>query len=112
MADVNFEKVVKQVAPQGTLMLRYEKNAIVDDPKYFSHFTISRINANGTTSLLEYPEEGTTWGSTFKDGVSLDAGQYLLVTGMRLASGAVKSEARLFSVEEGTTTDLDLQIRT
>ena len=111
-ADVNFEKVVKQVAPQGTLMLRYEKNAIVDDPKYFSHFTISRINANGTTSLLEYPEEGTTWGTTFKDGVSLDAGQYLLVTGMRLASGAVKSEARLFSVEEGKTTDLDLKIRT
>lgn len=111
-ADVNFEKVVKQVAPQGTLMLRYEKNAIVDDPKYFSHFTISRINANGTTSLLEYPEEGTTWGTTFKDGVSLDAGQYLLVTGMRLASGAVKSEARLFSVEDGKTTDLDLKIRT
>ena len=31
---------------------------------------------------------------------------------MRLASGAVKSEARLFSVEEGKTTDLDLKIRT
>ncbi len=37
---------------------------------------IHRINPDGSTSLLEYPEEGCTWSGTFKNGVDLDEGDY------------------------------------
>lgn len=110
--DVNFEKVSGKTAPQGMLHLKYESNGMQDDPKYFSHFTISRINPNGTTTLLDYPDSRTTWSNTFRDGVSLDAGKYLLVTGTRLASGAVRSEARIFSIRKGQQTDVQMRLRT
>lgn len=56
--------------------MNYKDNGAVDDPKYYSHFTIHRINPDGSTSLLEYPEEGCTWSGTFKNGVDLDEGDY------------------------------------
>ena len=111
-ADVNFDKVSTKASPQGMLRLEYEDNGVQDDPKYFSHFTISRINADGTTSLLDYPDSRTTWGNTFRNGISIDAGSYMLVTGTRLASGAVRSEAQIFTVEKGKETSVKMRLRT
>lgn len=76
---------------------------MVDDPKYYSHFSLTRINPDGSTSLLEYPEEGCTWSNTFKNGVELDEGDYALVTGTRLANGGVLSEMQLFHVKQAET---------
>ena len=67
--DVVFEDVVQKAAPKGTLKLVYKDNGAVDDPKYYSHFTLARINPDGSTMLLEYPEDGTTWSKDFKNGV-------------------------------------------
>lgn len=110
--DVDFDGTVQKVSDKGFLNLSYKGNGIIDDPKYYSHFSISRINPDGSTSLLEYPEMGTTWSSTFKNKVELYAGQYVLVSGTRLASGGVMSAMQIFSVEKGKTTDVAMQLRT
>ena len=110
--DVDFDGVKQVASDKGRLLLNYADNGGVDDPKYYSHFSITRINADGSTTLLEYPEDGVTWGNTFKDGVELDVGQYILVTGTRLANGGVMSAMTIFGVEKGKTTAVDMKLRT
>ena len=110
--DVDFDGAVQKASEKGRLFIGYRGNGIIDDPKYYSHFSLTRINADGTTTLLEYPEDGVTWGNTFKDGVELDAGQYALVSGTRLASGGVMAAMQIFNVEKGKTTDVEMQLRT
>ncbi len=109
--DVDFESAQQSVAPKGILKLGYQDNGAVDDPKYYSHFTLTRINKDGSTSLLEYPEDGITWSNTFKKGVALDEGDYALVSGTRFANGDVLSEMQLFHVKQDKTTALDLHLR-
>lgn len=102
-----------QMAATGTLKITYTDNGVIDNPKYYSHFSLARVNADGTTSLLEYDDSGeVTWANTFRDGVSLDAGQYILVTGTRLADGGVMSAMQMFNVEAGKTTTLPMLLRT
>ena len=106
------QEVISKNSPKGMLNLGYQTNGAVDDPKYYSHFTLTRINADGSTSLLEYPEEGITWSNTFKGGVELDEGDYALVSGTRLANGGVLSEMQLFHVKHGETNVVNLHLRT
>ena len=114
--DVRFEAKEQATAPTGTLVLTYNANPIIDDPKYYNHFTISRI-VNGTTQLMNFEEgqadmgNGTCWSNTFKDGATFDVGTYMLTTGTRLANGGVLATNRLFNITEGGTTTLPLDIR-
>ena len=114
--DVNFDAAEQTTAPQGTLVLEYTPTKMVDDPKYYSHFTISRIN-NGTTSLLSFDEGqvdmggGVSWANSFKNGTLLDEGTYELVTGMRLANGTVLSTSQIFNIRAGETTRINLKLR-
>ena len=100
----------------GTIKLTYEPTKLLDNPKYYSHFTISRIE-NGTAQLLNFDEgqadmgNGTTWSNTFKNGYKLDAGTYMLTTGTRLANGSVLASNRIFEIVKGQTTTLPLEIR-
>lgn len=110
--DVDFDGTVQKASDKGRLFIAYRGNGIIDDPKYYSHFSLTRINADGSTTLLEYPEDGVTWGNTFKDGVELDVGQYALVSGTRLASGGVMAAMQIFNVEKGKTTEVEMQLRT
>ena len=117
--DVKFDNTADKAstaAALGTIVLTYEPTKLLDNPKYYSHFTISRIE-NGTAQLLNFEEgqadmgNGTTWSNTFKKGYKLDAGTYMLTTGTRLASGSVLASNRLFEIVEGQTTTLPLEIR-
>ena len=71
----------------GLLRLTYTDQKVKENPSYYSHFALSRIE-NGRPQLQEFPENAT-WKDTFKDGVSVDAGQYMLLSGTRLANGGV-----------------------
>ena len=117
--DVKFDNTADKTstaAALGTIVLTYEPTKLLDNPKYYSHFTISRIE-NGTAHLLNFEEgqadmgNGTTWSNTFKKGYKLDAGTYMLTTGTRLANGSVLASNRLFEIVEGETTTLPLEIR-
>lgn len=110
--DVDFDEVTQKVSPKGTLSVDYMYNGVIDDPKYYSHFSLTRINPDGSTSLLEYDEDGVTWSSLLKNGIELDAGQYMLVTGTRLADGGVMSSMQIFNIVKGKTTRLNMQLRT
>lgn len=77
--------------------LTYANDTILVNPKYYRHFTISRIE-NGIPKLLNYPENAD-WRSTFADGVDLQPGKYLLTSGRRLADGSVKACLAEFSVK-------------
>lgn len=113
--DVDFEASFQVVAPTGTLVLNYEPTAILANPYYYSHFTISKIE-NGRTRLLTFDEGqvdmggGVSWANIFKKGTPLDVGDYVLVSGNRLSDGSVPVTMRQFSVREGETTTLDLRI--
>ena len=117
--DVKFDNTADKTstaAALGIIKLTYEPTKLLDNPKYYSHFTISRIE-NGTAQLLNFDEgqadmgNGTTWSNTFKNGYKLDAGTYMLTTGTRLANGSVLASNRIFEIVKGQTTTLPLEIR-
>ena len=115
--DVNFEAVEQQNAQTGTLKLRYTPTPSLDDPKYYHHFSLSRILDDGTTQLLNYDEgdsgleDGSSWSNTFQNGTTLDAGTYMLTSGTRAASGKVLVANRIFKVNPGETTTINLTMR-
>ena len=115
--DVDFDNAQQQVTPTGRLKLTYTAVPLLpSDPKYYSHFTLSKI-VDGQARLLNFEEgdgndnEGTTWANTFKNGYDLDAGTYLLVTGTRLANGGVLATQRFFNIAAGKTTEVALKMR-
>lgn len=115
--DVDFEAVEQQNAQTGTLKLRYTPSPTLDDPKYYHHFSISRILDDGTTQLLNYDEgdsgleDGSSWSNTFQNGTTLDSGTYMLTSGTRAASGKVLVANRIFKVNPDETTTINLTMR-
>ena len=55
--------------------------------------------------------EGTTWSNLLKNGAKLDEGNYLMVTGTRLANGGVLAKMQFFTIEADKTTSVDLVMR-
>ena len=108
--EVNFEAVQSVQSNYGVLKLNYQPLEWLDNPKYSTHFTISRFD-NGTFRLLNYDEEKVNWGNTFKDGARMETGYYMLTTGTRLASGGVLSKISFFNINENDTANIDLEMR-
>ena len=103
-------------APKGTLRLSYTPDKVVDNPKYYSHFSLSKIE-NGRPHLLEFDEEevdmggGMDWAHVFKKGYPLEEGRYLLVSGNRLSSGTVPVSMVFVDVVAGQETVAPLILR-
>lgn len=96
-------------APEGKLQLTYEAQGYVQDPEYYTHFTISKI-ADGKPQLLNY-DEGESWKQGFAQPRPIDAGEYMLVSGQRLANGSVLAQVEFFKVNEGELTTVPLVLR-
>ena len=115
--DVNFDAVEHVETKAGKLVAKYKPIKSLADPKYYSHFSISKLTAGGTLQLLNYDEgdvdmgEGATWSNLLKNGTSLDEGDYMLVTGTRLANGGVLAEMEFFPIHAGKTTTIDMVMR-
>lgn len=90
------------VSHLSSLTLNYQPVAHYDDLKYYIHFTLSKIDENGRAQLMTFPEEAT-WANDFAEGVELETGNYILVTGTRLASGKVLAQMIPFSLKGDTT---------
>lgn len=105
------------IAPKGILKLDYADNGVVDNPHYYTHFSISRLGEDNALALQSYDisdrglEQGASWTGLFRSGVEMDAGNYLLVTGSRMASGNVLAQLRSFSIREGQETSAPLVLR-
>ena len=115
--DVDFDGAGPAVAaPKGTLRLTYTPDKVVDNPRYYSHFSLSKIE-NGRPRLLEFDEGevdmggGMDWAHVFKQGYPLEEGRYILVSGNRLSSGAVPVTVVFFDIVAGKETVCDLVLR-
>ena len=99
--DVDYEKRTEASVDLSPLQLTYQPIEHYDDPKYYIHFTLSKLT-NGEAQLLTYDEEAT-WKRDFEQGVELEKGDYLLTTGTRLASGKVLAHMERFSMGDAQT---------
>ena len=115
--DVNFDAEVQKTAPQGTLNLHYVNEGTVENPGYYTNFTISKI-VNGRPQLYEFNwgevdmGGGQSFEQIFGRGLSMDEGTYMLVSGNRLSDGSVPVSVLFFDIREGETTDATMRIRT
>ncbi|MDE7125400.1 MAG: transglutaminase domain-containing protein, partial [Muribaculaceae bacterium] len=98
-----------QASPKGHLNIGYTHTGRIDNPAYYTHFTLSSIE-NGVPRLLNFDEDAT-WKETFADGIDIDAGPTLLVSGQRMADGSVLARASFFNVKENAVTTHPLVIR-
>lgn len=106
---VDFEKSEGGNLSEGTLKATYEPIPRLDNPKYYTHFTLSKYD-NGTFKLQNHPEDAS-WASLLKNGSQMSTGYYMMVTGSRMANGSVLSQVSFFTVEEGKTTVTPLCMR-
>ena len=115
--DVDFEATEPVENKTGKFMATYKPIKSLADPKYYSHFSISKITDAGTLQLLNYDEgdvdmgAGATWSNLLKNGTALDEGNYMMVTGTRLANGGVLANLEFFPIESGKTTKVDMVMR-
>lgn len=71
------------IASKGKLVASYKPIRSLDNPKYYSHFTLSKQTPQGSLQLLSYDEGdadmggGTTWSNLLKEGTALEAGDYV-----------------------------------
>lgn len=93
----------------ATLSLTFTPTEHIIDPKYYSQFSISKIE-NGRARQLEFDEEGTV-SSIFEAPVELEAGQYMIVTGQRLANGGVLARTDIFTLAPGEDMTREVMIR-
>ncbi len=93
---------------QGNLCISYRPTRAVSDPKYYSHFTISRI-VDGRPRLLNYPDF-VSLSRIFSTPEAVDCGQYLIVTGQRMADGSVLSHVDIVNIT-GDDNELRLTMR-
>ena len=92
-----------QNAKQGNtakLKLDYKLSAHNDNPKYYIHFTLSKV-VDGQLQLQTFPEEATQ--QDFVNGQEIDKGEYILTTGVRMASGKVLARMQRFTLNGDTT---------
>lgn len=110
--DVEFgtnESVNKGTREEGLIKATYTPSKVLDNPKYFSHFSISAIK-NGRPVLMNYAEDDTCQ-SLLKSGTKVDAGDYLLVSGTRMANGSVLVHFEIFNVAANAETCVSLVMR-
>ena len=117
VTDVDFEATTPVETKTGKFMATYKPIKSLADPKYYSHFSISKLTDEGTLQLLNYDEgdvdmgAGATWSNLLKNGTALDEGNYMMVTGTRLANGGVLAKLEFFPIEAGKTTKVDMVMR-
>lgn len=75
----------------------------IPEPKYYYHYSFSRLD-DGRPRQLEYPE-GVTLQKFLAENNELDEGQYMLVTGQRLADGTVLANVEFFAINADTQTE-------
>ncbi len=111
--DVKFDKGDSledvSVTGKGKVNISYSKDGRLENPKYYSQFSVSGIN-NGIPVQLEYGE-GDGLKEIASEGMYLDRGKYLLLSGRRMADGSVLTRGEIFNVEDNEAIEVPLIIR-
>lgn len=88
-------------ASETTIKLDFTPRDGMENPKYYTHFTLSRIE-DGMPYLQEYPEEDD-WLHGFATGRPIPNGYYALTTGTRMADGGVLAHSTFFPMTTDST---------
>ncbi len=109
--DVSFnEKVLEESASnKGWLEIQDMSQTNGRQPKYYSQFTISKIK-DGMPELMEF-DDFESVESINRRKEPLTPGQYMIVSGQRLADGSVLARSEIFKVNPGQTTEVPLIVR-
>lgn len=107
--DVEFENPETEVSvPKSIIKPHFTTTGHIDDPKYYSQFTIATLK-NGRPTTLGFNEFASL--SEMGNAIEVDAGQYELITGQRLANGGVLARIDIFNATENKTVELPVIIR-
>lgn len=115
--DVNFEAKEQINALHGKVVASYQPIKALKDPKYYTHFTIAGMHSDGELQTLNFQQgssdmgEGVSWSNLLRQPLAMEAGNYLLVTGTRMASGKVLARITSFTVKPDETTSVKLVMR-
>lgn len=97
------------VAGKATLTLDFAEQGHIVDPKYYSQFSLSKIEG-GMPRQLEFDEDGSL-SKIFASPVELEPGQYIITSGQRLANGGVLAHTELFTLKAGENAAKSLVMR-
>lgn len=107
--DVDFDAgLVEQIPPSGHLTAMYKATPVLDDPKYYTHFSISKC-VDGRLQLQGYNE--ALWSTLLKSPKAVSEGYYVMTSGTRLANGGVLAHVRSFEIKQGQITRIPLVMR-
>ena len=110
--DVRFNQQASadtDLQAKGILQINNESDLGGRSPKYYSQFTVSQI-VDAVPQLMEF-DDFETLESINSRRQPLQPGQYMLVTGQRMADGSVLSRVSFFKSEPGDTTAVPLTVR-
>lgn len=97
--DVRWRSTQMQQAHQeGSLKLSYKALPLLENPRYYTHFSLSRLDDQLMPQLLNYGE-GDSYEKPFSQSVAVDAGHFALVSGRRLADGTVLAHVEGFPIQ-------------
>jgi transglutaminase-like putative cysteine protease len=111
--DVDFDNEKSPVAKKGLLSVSYQPVKTNENPQYYSHFSIAKIQSDATLRTLDFEDHpgGSTWKDLFSQPMELDEGNYILISGTRMASGKVLARLNFFTIEPDKPTGADLVMR-
>ncbi|MCC8171046.1 MAG: transglutaminase-like domain-containing protein [Parabacteroides sp.] len=115
--DVDFTGKTEGNAAQGRVIASYKPIKALDNPKYYSHFSIAKIT-DGSPRTLNFDGDndvdmggGATWAGMLKEPLTLDEGYYMLVTGTRMANGSVLGNVSFFNIVPDKISQVELVMR-
>ncbi|MDR0835502.1 MAG: transglutaminase-like domain-containing protein, partial [Tannerella sp.] len=111
--DVDFDNENTSVAKTGLLAVSYQPTKTNGNPKYYNHFSIAKIQPDATLRTLDFEDYagGDTWKDLFDKPLELDEGDYILISGTRMAGGKVLARLKFFTVAPDKTSNIDLVMR-
>lgn len=114
--DVNFD-TAPSIAPRGELIVNYTPISTIADPRYSTHFTFAKM-VGTRPSTISMPVNtnhdmgaGHSSKTLFSKPLEMDQGDYVSVTGTRMASGEVLAKIKSFKVEQAAQNHLQLSLR-
>ena len=110
--DVNFGSIFvaeNESDSKSILQIVADSDNSGRQPKYYSHFTISRI-VDGKPELQEFDDFESVEEINNRRH-PLSQGEYLMVSGQRLADGSVLTHSEIFKTSEGAPTTPKLIVR-
>lgn len=110
-------QTVQSVVEKGSLNVELVKNKFLDDPKFYTHFTLGKLKdgefvmLNLRAAVVSDMGEGASYKTIFSKPMELEVGTYQLMTGTRMADGSVAVQSEVFVVEAGKQTNVKMMMR-